>query len=156
MKIQIIKASIDIKIPNLLYQLAELFDQYRVFYEQESDIASAIIFLSERLNKNDSTIFVAYDKNMEIALGFIQLYPSFTSIGMQRIFILNDLYIKSEYRRNSIAKQLIECAHKFSIENNAKKIVLMTAFNNEVAQQLYESIGYKPDTTFKNYYFELL
>ena len=57
-------------------QLAELFDQYRVFYHKESDIPAATTFLQERLENKDSEIFVA-EENGELT-GFVQLYPIFS------------------------------------------------------------------------------
>jgi hypothetical protein len=59
-------------------ELAELFDRYRMFYQQSSNTEAASSFLQERLEKSDSTIFVA-NNNGQI-VGFTQLYPSFSSV----------------------------------------------------------------------------
>ena len=67
-----------------LSALAELFDGYRVFYKQQSDRQGAEAFLTERLNQKDSVIFIALTPQGQ-AMGFVQLYPSFTSVGMKRI-----------------------------------------------------------------------
>ena len=92
MKVKIIKVDTTYQDPD---SLVELFDQYRMFYKQESDIASAKKFISDRINNNDSTIFVACDENTNNAIGFVQLYPSFTY----------------EYRKKGVAKKLIDQAH---------------------------------------------
>ena len=71
--------------------LAPLFDGYRVFYKQPSDLEKATEFLTQRFQKNDSVIFMAFEGAS--ALGFTQLYPSFSSVSMQRTYILNDLFV---------------------------------------------------------------
>lgn len=71
-----------------IQDLIKLFDQYRVFYSQASDLASAKKFLVERFKNYNSAIFVAEDD--QIITGFTQLYLSFSSVSMKRIWILND------------------------------------------------------------------
>ena len=72
--------------------LAALFDGYRVFYGQPSDPVRAGAFLRERLERGDSHLLLAMDARGG-ALGFVQLYPSFTSVGTAPIEILNDLFV---------------------------------------------------------------
>ncbi|HNP07626.1 MAG TPA: GNAT family N-acetyltransferase, partial [Cyclobacteriaceae bacterium] len=57
-----------------LRSLAELFDQYRIFYKKESDLEGAQAFLKERLERNESEIFVSFNDE-GIMTGFTQLYP---------------------------------------------------------------------------------
>jgi len=47
----------------------DLFDQYRVFYKKESDLGLAERFIRERLDNNESVIYVAMDGDKPI--GFI-------------------------------------------------------------------------------------
>ncbi len=91
----IIQATID-HVNNLV----PLFDAYRIFYSQESNLKAAKDFLYKRLTKNDTIIFLAYiDKK---AVGFTQLFPSFSSVSMQPLYILNDLYVDKEFRNQGI------------------------------------------------------
>jgi ribosomal protein S18 acetylase RimI-like enzyme len=136
-------------------KVAEVFDLYRVFYGQQSDLGLARRFLSERLDRKESEIFHAVDEKLKIATGFTQIYPSFSSIGATRIWILNDLYVRPEYRGQNIAKKLIHSVHLYAAETKAAKVVLSTAHTNLTAQALYESIGYKPDLQFKAYAYKL-
>jgi hypothetical protein len=78
-----------------LQEVSKLFDRYRVFYKQSSDIEAAKAFLQERFQKHDSIIFVALDN--ELIVGFTQLYPSFSSVSMKRAWILNDLFVDGNY-----------------------------------------------------------
>ena len=135
-----------------LEELAKLFDQYRVFYKQSSDLPAAKKFVCERLQKQDSTIFLALN---EKAVGFTQLYPSFSSVAMKEILILNDLYVDPQYRKIGAAKALMQRAKDFAQSKQATKIVLQTAWDNEQAQALYESVGYVKNEQFIHYQLSL-
>ena len=128
--------------------LARLFAEYRVFYGQDFELDKCINFLTERLKNNDSVIFIAIDNDN--FLGFTQLYPSFTSIGMQGIWILNDLFVIDKYSKHGVAQTLIDHVLTFSKETNRKKVILSTAYSNEKAQQLYGKLGFDR-TKFYNY-----
>jgi len=135
-------------------ELSKLFDAYRVFYKQESDLDLALEFLSERIKNSESTIFIAItSKNQYV--GFTQLYPSFSSALAKRTFILNDLYVKKDARGNGVAKKLMNKAKEFAKENKAKNIILRTAKTNKNAQKLYESLGYKQDTVYYSYFLTM-
>ncbi|MGW8319501.1 MAG: GNAT family N-acetyltransferase [Candidatus Promineifilaceae bacterium] len=134
-----------------LDRLAPLFDAYRVFYEQPSDLAAARAYLWERLRNLESVIFLALDRDQ--ALGFTQLYPSFSSVSLERVWILYDLYVVPEARRQGIGRALMERARTFARESGAKALLLETAVDNLAAQALYESLGYVRDTGF--YHYEL-
>lgn len=133
-----------------LETLIPLFDAYRVFYQQASDPQLAKTFLSERLQQQDSIIFLALDTNSH-GLGFVQLYPSFSSVSAKRLWILNDLFVAQSARRRGIAKTLMNRAKDFAIETNAKGLFLETAHDNFHGQRLYESLGYLKNSEF--YYF---
>ena len=107
----IIQATID-----HLNDLVPLFDAYRIFYRQPSDRKAAKDFLYKRLTKNDSIIYVAFvDK---IAVGFTQLFPSFSSVSMQPLYILNDLYVDKEFRKQGIGGALLNKAKDLCKEKN--------------------------------------
>ena len=131
--------------------LAPLFDAYRVFYERDSDLPGAAGYLRRRLSHLDSAIFLALDG--DLGLGFCQLYPSFSSLGMRRIWILYDLYVVPEARRQGIGRALMERARQFGQAGGASRLELSTAKDNTGAQALYESLGYVRDEEF--YFYEL-
>jgi len=133
-----------------LKQLTELFDLYRMFYKQESDLEGAKQFLSERISKDESAAFIALDG--ENPLGFVQLYPSFSSVSMKRSWILNDLYVKKEARGKGVGENLLKKAIEFAKETGAKGLFLETANDNYNAQRLYEKIGFKKEANYFYYY----
>jgi len=133
--------------------VSHLFNLYRMFYQQTSDLEGAKTYIKNRLESKDSIIFVVTDK--QEYLGFTQLYPTFSSISMKRAWILNDLYVDAEARNQGIGKMLLHKAKEFAIETDAKSIRLETAPDNYAAQRLYEKNGYKKDSLFYHYDLEL-
>lgn len=122
-------------------QLAELFDQYRIFYHKDSDIPEAEKFLTERLQSKDSEIFVA--ENDGKLVGFVQLYPLFSSTRMKRYWLLNDLYVNENFRGKGFSKQLIFEAQEMAKTSNACGILLETGKSNDIGNQLYPSCGFE-------------
>jgi ribosomal protein S18 acetylase RimI-like enzyme len=141
--------------------VTDLFDQYRVFYQQPSDKALAGSFIQERLANNESVIFAALDQqpdSEETAIGFTQLYPKYSSVQAVKNWILNDLYVAAGHRKKGVGKGLIKAAMQFAKEAGAQAIQLETAKNNHTAQRLYEAIGFKkhlPDSSYLTYHIEL-
>jgi ribosomal protein S18 acetylase RimI-like enzyme len=131
--------------------LTPLFDAYRVFYKQSSDLTAAESYLQQRLAHLDSVIFLAVVG--ERGLGFCQLYPSFGSLSMRRLWILYDLYVVPEARRQGIGRALLDRAREFGRASGASRLELSTAKDNYPAQKLYESLGYVRDEEF--FYYEL-
>ncbi|MDP9142081.1 MAG: GNAT family N-acetyltransferase [Pseudomonadota bacterium] len=130
--------------------LASLFDAYRVFYGKPSDVALARAFLLERFQHNQSVIFIAL-KSDGTAVGFTQLYPSFSSVSAARTFVLNDLYVATDARRSGIAIGLLDAAAGYGRAVGAIRLYLSTAVDNESAQALYASQGWVRDTKFHAY-----
>ncbi|OVE57474.1 GNAT family N-acetyltransferase [Chryseobacterium mucoviscidosis] len=121
--------------------LAELFDQYRIFYHKDSDIHAAEKFLTERIENSDSEIFVA--ENEGKLVGFVQLYPLFSSTRMKRYWLLNDLYVNENYRGKGFSKQLIEASQEMAKSTDAAGILLETGKSNDIGNKLYPSCGFE-------------
>lgn len=130
-----------------------LFDAYRQFYRQRSDLAGAGVFIRERIERGESVIFLAVEAGS--ALGFTQLYPSFSSESMQRHWILNDLFVSPSARRLGVARALMERARQLAVETGAKGLTLETAITNVPGQKLYESLGWRRDEEFYRYYLNV-
>jgi ribosomal protein S18 acetylase RimI-like enzyme len=133
-----------------LESLTELFDSYRVFYEQTSDPGRAREFLRERLANGESVVFMAFDEG--IPIGFVQLYPSFSSVSMMRSWVLNDLFVKESARKKGFGEGLLNAAIAFARETGAKGVSLETGKENVNAQKLYEKIGFARESNHFYYY----
>lgn len=93
---------------NHINDLAPLFDAYRIFYKQTSNLDAAKAFLKSRIENKESTIYLCYDNDK--AIGFTQLYPLFSSVSMERMYLLNDLYVDANYRSKGVGKMLIDAS----------------------------------------------
>jgi len=131
-----------------------LFDLYRQFYKYESNLIKSTNYIKDRINNNESIIFIAINDANE-AIGFVQLYETFGSLDLGKIIILYDLYVKEDHRKNNIGKKLMIKSHEYAKKINAKRIQLSTAIDNYIGQSLYESLGYVKDDNFYTYDFEI-
>lgn len=120
-------------------QIAYLLDAYRIFYKQNSDIESARVFLKNRFEKEDSVIFVALDQTSLQLIGFVQLYPSFSTVSLKKQWILNDLFVDENFRNNGTAQKLITSALNH-VQENSKGVMLVTSKDNLIAQKLYKKL----------------
>lgn len=134
--------------------VAPLFDAYRQFYGQPPDLARARAFLAERFRHHESVILLATGTD-GTALGFVQLYPVFSSVRATRAYLLNDLFVVAGARRHGVARALLEAAAAFARANGAASLSLSTALDNRAAQRLYESLGWVRDTGFCEYNLSL-
>jgi len=138
--------------------IVPLFDGYRQFYKQPSDLEGAQRFLTAHLKENSSVIFLALSTNEtgEVqACGFTQLYPSFSSVSMKPLWILNDLFVTPETRHSGVGLALLKQARTFAAETHAKGLTLTTAIDNYTAQALYKTAGWKRDEEFYVYHLYL-
>ena len=133
--------------------LVPLFDSYRQFYGRPSDAAAAREFLQDRFQHGESVLFLAIEA--DTPLGFTQLYPSFSSVSLARIFILNDLFVAPAGRRQGIATRLLAAAADYARSVNAIRLSLSTEITNQTAQALYQSAGWQQDEQFLVYHLTL-
>jgi ribosomal protein S18 acetylase RimI-like enzyme len=129
--------------------IAPLFDAYRQFYHQPPDLDGARAYLAERLERDESVVFLARVDG--VPAGFTQLYPIFSSTTMQRAWLLNDLFVAPTARRAGVGRALLERARTFGQETQAKELMLQTAVDNFPAQRLYESLGWQRDNDYYVY-----
>lgn len=125
--------------------LATLFDAYRTFYGQTPDLPLARQWLRERLRFGESVVLVA--KRGGVAVGFVQLYPMFSSVRTSRTWILNDLYVDAGARRRGVARALLDASAAFARGDGAAGISLETTQDNAAARALYRAAGWNEDAT---------
>lgn len=122
-------------------QLSSLFNLYRLFYGQESDVEACKAFLHERFTQNESVVIIAIKDNDVV--GFIQFYPLFSSVSLQKTWLLNDVYVKETQRKHGIGRMLLDEAKLFGKESGAGWLLLQTANDNYIAQIVYEKNGWE-------------
>jgi GNAT superfamily N-acetyltransferase len=130
-----------------------LFDGYRQFYGQASDGVAARTFLRARFEHGQSVILLAESQGQ--AVGFTQLYPSFSSVSMARVFVLNDLFVAPTARRLGVGEALLTAAADHARQLGAVRLSLNTDVQNLPAQALYESMGWARDQKYHAYHLAL-
>ena len=138
--------------------IAPLFDSYRQFYDKPADPQLAAAFIRDRLQADQSVIFLAEadEEGSREILGFVQLYPSFSSVAACRIWVLNDLFVIPTARRCGAGRALMEAARQHAIRTRAKRLTLETTAENRAAWSLYEDLGYvRQEDSVRFYTLEL-
>ena len=135
-----------------LIQLSILFNSYRVWYKKESDTDGARKFLEERIDNRDSHIYVCEEEN--VLLGFVQLYPLFSSTRMNKLWLLNDLFVNAESRGKGISVKLIDKAKELVRKSGACGMFLETDKTNTIGNQLYPKTGFKKNKISNFYEWE--
>lgn len=133
-----------------LDELAVLFDQYRQFQGEASDLSAARDFLQARFDHGESVAFVAH--LMDSPVGFAQLYPSYSSVSLARVFVLNDLFVQESGRRKGVASKLLAAVESYALSLGAVRVTLNVARDNQHGQALYEALGWSRDRQFHMYH----
>ena len=136
-------------------KIVPLFDAYRQFYEKPSDIRLSRAILNARMSQQQSKVILATDE-AGVALGFIQLYPLFSSLSMSleesNVWLLNDLFVSPQARGRGVGAALLKFAQDWSAAEGLGYLMLETAKTNTTAQSLYESQGWQRDEMYYTYY----
>jgi len=130
--------------------LARLFDAYRQFQGRESDLPAARDFLRARFEHGESVIFLCRIDGE--ALGFAQLYPSFSSVALARVYVLNDLFVDERGRRRKVASSLLDALEDYTRSMGTVRVTLNVARTNRAAQALYQARGWQQDDQFFMYH----
>jgi GNAT superfamily N-acetyltransferase len=138
-----------------LDQLAALFDAYRQFYQQPSDLTIARQFLHDRLARGESVVLIAEDHG-KTAIGFAQLYLTFSSILAAPMYLLSDLFVIPPARRRGVGTALLNGAAETARAAGVARLELATAIANDPARSLYEKLGWTRDDEFYVYGFPLV
>ena len=136
-----------------LDQLTPMFIRYREFYGAMPQQADSKKFLSERLEKQEAIILLALEN--DTALGFCLVYPSFSSVLLRPIWIINDMYVVEESRRKQVANQLLQQVAKQAREHNVVRLRVSIQANNAIARRLYEASDFVEDQHFRSYILPL-
>jgi len=134
--------------------VAPLFDAYRQFYGLAPDLALSRRFIAERLERDESIVLLAQAAE-GASLGFVQMYPTFSSLRAARVFVLYDLFVAPAARRHGVARKLMEASAAQARAAGAVALTLQTARTNHAAQRLYESLGWHRDEAFYEYELRL-
>lgn len=141
--------------PDHIPMLTPLFDAYRMYYGEASNVKAVEEFLLARMSDLQSVVYIAVgsrDDGPEEALGFIQLYPGFSSVSLQRVWNLNDVYVTEAARCSGVAHALVDKARHHAEQTDSAGLVTSIRHHNHPASSLFRSTGFVHDDEFE-YYF---
>ena len=131
-----------------LVELHQLVEKYRAFYKQpEND--KTLNFLEARIKNQEAVAFIARIEGD--AVGFTLLYPTFSTVSLSNIWLLNDLFVLETARGNGVATELMDVAESAAKQAGATRVFLRTANDNLPAQALYEGRNWVKDEVFRRY-----
>ncbi|MCX5195906.1 GNAT family N-acetyltransferase [Streptomyces sp. NBC_00249] len=133
---------------------AELFRGYLDFYEvkvEDPDLPRR--FLAERIARDESLVLLA-DVPGAGTVGLAQVYRTFSSLALRPMWILSDLYVDPRGRRTGAGRALLREVLRRAREAGVSGVQLETAYDNHVAQGLYEAEGFVRDP-FHIYFHDL-
>jgi ribosomal protein S18 acetylase RimI-like enzyme len=137
-----------------LDELATLFAGYLAFYQVPRPVEVIGEFLAARLRNGDSTLLLARDA-AGVAQGFVQLYPFLSSLALAPAFLLSDLFVSPNARRQGVGEVLMNAARAHAEANGACGLQLETAKTNVAGQALYERLGYVKDEVYLTYWLSV-
>lgn len=140
---------IEIATLNHLDEFAELFNDYRIFYRQPSDLERGKSFLKDRISNQETVTFLI--KVNEQYVGFAQLYSLFHYKALQRQWLLSDLFVNPNFRGLGLSIALIDRCKQYCAETDACGLLLETEKTNEIGNNLYPKCGFELDQDH-NYY----
>jgi GNAT superfamily N-acetyltransferase len=130
--------------------LVPLFDAYRMFFAGGTPQGSRE-FLSARLTTGDSIFLLALEDGD--AVGFLTLYPLFSSWYATRIWFLSDLYVREDARKGGIGKKLVEAAKDFAREGGSRSIMVEIPHREPHLVKFYEDLHFMRDRDFNLHRF---
>src|SRR5437867_6169772 len=130
-----------------LLRVVPLFDAYRQFYAKPSDLVAAQALLDAGVRRSEVIVFIAGEgENASVdILGFILVYPSFSSVAAAHMWVLNDLYVAAEGRRRGVGRALVRYVLREAARSGAHHVELATQAGNASARALYEAEGFELD-----------
>lgn len=136
-----------------LKRIVPIFDSYRAYFKQPKNPLLVERFLFEKFEHLESVIFIA--EQQDEIIGFAQLYPVFSSLTLQRVWLLNDFFITEEFRDCGVGTQLFAKVKNFSLLTKSKGIELSVEHTNIQAWSFWEKQGFKLDEEFRYYFYKV-
>ena len=126
-----------------------LFRQYLEFYERPHPEDAVRAFLAERLARGDSVAVLARRGGEPVGLAHV--YPTFSSLRLAPVWVLNDLYVTERARGTGAGTALLREVSRLAAQAGATYVALETYPHNTGAQRLYEREGFVRDTSTWHY-----
>lgn len=119
------------------------FDSRRFLAARHRTPADYATFMSMQLDEPDIIILVADDNGDVIGYSYAAV-EGFDYMALRGpAGVLHDIIVDPEYRRQSVGRLLLDAALAVLRSRGAPRVVLSTAEQNEAAQRLFASVGFR-------------
>ncbi len=125
--------------------IVPIMEEYRKFCGFDSQEKETQAFITHLIKDNKSVMLLVIEAQSQQVMGFVNLYPSYSTLALKPIWLLNDLAVSSQFRGRGLAKTLMNGALEFAKESGAIRIEFKTEVTNTRAQALYNSLGFSID-----------
>jgi GNAT superfamily N-acetyltransferase len=127
--------------------LAEIFDQYRAHYGEDSaDTSRSACWLDENLSTSRLRVFVAEENGRFVGFAITIDVPA--SLRLAHFWQIRDLFVLPTHRRLGVGRALLASVRAAAIASGALRLVLQTEDDNDPALRLYADSDY---TLIKGY-----
>ncbi len=127
----------------LLVEEHHTFDARRFFASRQRTPLDYAAFLGTQLEIVDSAVFVADDAGRVIGYSFAT-NEGFDYMALRGpAGVLQDVIVDPEHRGRGVGRRLVEAALAYLTTRGAPRVVLSTAEQNEPAQRLFASLGFR-------------
>jgi ribosomal protein S18 acetylase RimI-like enzyme len=119
------------------------FDPQRFLAARPGTPEGYASFISTQLEDPDKTVLVAEDKGNVIgyAYGAVEGYDYMALRGPAGV--LHDVIVDPEHRGRGVGRLLLDATLEFFRSRGVPRVVLSTAEQNEAAQRLFASMGFR-------------
>ena len=143
-----------------LEPLSQLLNAHRIEQGMPDNQPAVAHFLFERLINHEAVHFIALKANAEEhaqpqGLGFIQLYPSFSSESLMPYWTVGALYVTPSVRQEGLGKALIAQALQLVRERGDEGLRAQLSTRETEARQLMQSMGFQVQSGIETYHYLL-
>jgi GNAT superfamily N-acetyltransferase len=127
--------------------LADIFDQYRAHYGEDSDASRSdsdasrsARWLDENLSTSRLRVFVAEDNGRFVGFAITVEVPA--SLRLAHFWQIRDLFVLPTHRRLGVGRALLGSVRAAANASGALRLVMQTEDDNDSALRLYADSGY--------------
>jgi ribosomal protein S18 acetylase RimI-like enzyme len=120
------------------------FDCNRFMKPQDDCDSGYASFLSTQLDDPDALVLVAEDRGEVVGYLYAAVEPRNWKELRERAGFVHDIFVDAGRRASGIGNALLDAAFAWMRERRIPRVILGTAWSNELARRLFERRGFRP------------
>lgn len=137
-----------------LAPLSQLLNAHRVAQGQADNQPAVSHFLFERIINHEALIFLALEAEHAAqpqGKGFLMLYPAYSAQSLMPVWILGELYVAPEARRQGVGRSLLNEALTLVHQRGDQGLTLEIAQDNMAGRQFLSTMGFQQQSQLTHY-----